>query len=40
MAPLLPLAFLEAVDPWIFIRRSIWLEEDEVRSVKSPGEDR
>jgi uncharacterized membrane protein (DUF485 family) len=25
---------------WIFIRRSIWLEEDEVRSVKSPGEDR
>ena len=25
---------------WLFIRRSIWLEEDEVRSVKSPGEDR
>ena len=22
---------------WIFIRRSIWLEEDEVRSVKNPG---
>lgn len=25
---------------WIFIRRSIWLEEDEVRQVKSIGEDR
>ena len=24
---------------WIFIRRSIWLEEDEVQSVKSLGED-
>ena len=25
---------------WIFIRRSIWLEKDEVRQVKSIGEDR
>lgn len=25
---------------WFFIRRSIWLEEDEVRQVKSAGEDR
>jgi uncharacterized membrane protein (DUF485 family) len=22
---------------WVFIRRSIWLEEDEVRSVQQPG---
>ncbi len=25
---------------WIFIRRSIWLEEDEVRQVKAEGEGR
>ena len=25
---------------WIFIRRSIWLEEDEVRQVKSERESR